>query len=103
MPSLASRGATSGPSPRLALRTFESLKPKPGLHPQHETHGPAARDRDLERDLDAAVDADRLTLRIGWGQVYDRPCSTARKVARALSNRGWTGAVTQCPSCPTVP
>lgn len=65
--------------------------------------GPAARDRDLERDLDAAVDADRLTLRIGWGQVYDRPCSTARKVARALSNRGWTGAVTQCPSCPTVP
>ena len=49
------------------------------------------RDNDLERDLDAAVDGDRLTLRVGWGQVFDRPCSTARKVARALAGRGWIG------------
>ncbi|GAB08817.1 hypothetical protein GOARA_021_00540 [Gordonia araii NBRC 100433] len=58
-----------------------------------------ARDRDLERDLDAAVSADRRTLRLGWGQVYGRPCSTARKVARMLQNLGWSGTPTSCPKC----
>ncbi|SFB90212.1 hypothetical protein SAMN04487968_102223 [Nocardioides terrae] len=51
--------------------------------------GSAARDRDLERDLDAAVDAGRTTIRIGWGQVFDRPCSTAAELGRLLQQRGW--------------
>lgn len=55
-----------------------------------------ARDRDLERDLDAAVGADRLTLRLGWGQVFGRPCSTAAKIGRVLRARGWTGTPAQC-------
>ncbi|KRB80570.1 hypothetical protein ASE01_03110 [Nocardioides sp. Root190] len=56
------------------------------------------RDRDLERDLDAALDgAD--TLRLGYGQVFDRPCSTAAKVGRVLQLRGWHGRTTPCPSC----
>lgn len=58
-----------------------------------------ARDRDLERDLDAAVGADRLTLRLGWGQVFGRPCSTAAKIGRVLRARGWTGTPASCRSC----
>ncbi len=34
------------------------------------------RDRDLDRDLDAAV-AQRTAVRLGYGQVVDRPCRTA--------------------------
>ncbi|MFW0784419.1 hypothetical protein AAFP35_07825 [Gordonia sp. CPCC 206044] len=64
--------------------------------------GAADRDVDMERDLDAAVDADRLTLRLGWGQVFDRACSTADKVGRALTARGWTGTPVRCPSCRAV-
>lgn len=59
----------------------------------------ASRDSDLERDLDAAVDAGRVTLRLGWGQVFDRPCSTAAKVGRLLQRRGWDGEVQTCPRC----
>lgn len=62
--------------------------------------GSAARDRDLERDLDAAAVVQRLTVRLGWGQVVDRPCSTAAKVGRILRRRGWTGTVGACPRCP---
>lgn len=65
--------------------------------------GPLARDRDLERDLDAAVGAHRRSLRLGWGQVFDRPCSTARKVAAVLSSGGWGGEVLRCPSFPPPP
>ncbi|WP_461665405.1 hypothetical protein [Gordonia sputi] len=36
-----------------------------------------------DRDLDAAVGAARLTLRLGWGQVCERPCTTARKIGAA--------------------
>lgn len=64
----------------------------------HES--PAARDRDLERDLDAAVGADSTTLRLGWGQVFTRPCLTARKVSTALAGRGWRGTSAPCPRCP---
>nr|WP_212763187.1 hypothetical protein [Gordonia araii] len=63
----------------------------------------AARDRDLERDLDAVVDLDRTTLRLGWGQVCGRPCSTAAKVARILRKRGWSGSFRRCPDCPDDP
>lgn len=55
-------------------------------------------DLDLDRDLDAAVDG-LLTVRIGWGQVFRRPCATAERVGRLLQARGWAGEVTRCPRC----
>lgn len=58
------------------------------------------RDRDLDRDLDSAADDDALTVRLGWGQVFDRPCSTAGAIARILQRRGWEGHPTMCPLCP---
>ena len=58
-----------------------------------------ARDADLERDLDARLSEGRETVRLGWGQVLDRPCQTARKLGRLLQARGWTGAPTTCPGC----
>ncbi|CUR57395.1 conserved hypothetical protein [metagenome] len=59
----------------------------------------SARDADLDRDLDAAVD--RLnTVRVGWGQVFARPCATAARIAVLLQARGWTGQIARCPDCP---
>ena len=56
-------------------------------------------DADLDRDLDAAVE--RLaTVRLGWGQVYGRPCGTAVRIGQLLSARGWLGRPTRCPDCP---
>ena len=60
----------------------------------------AARDRDLDRDLDAAVDG-RLTVRLGWGQVFGRSCETAARVGLLLEQRGWNGEVRPCPECAT--
>lgn len=57
-----------------------------------------ARDADLDRDLDAAIDG-QVTVRLGWGQVYRRPCRTARKVGLLLQQRGWRGEVLPCPDC----
>jgi hypothetical protein len=58
------------------------------------------RDRDLERDLDAAVDG-RHTVRLGWGQVFDRGCATAARVGSLLRTRGWPGHPHRCsPACP---
>lgn len=48
------------------------------------------RDRDLERDLDTATDG-RSTVRLGWGQVFERPCTTAAKVGRLLQLAGLVG------------
>lgn len=60
------------------------------------------RDRDLERDLDAAIDG-KGTTRLGWGQVFARPCHTAGKVARLLASGGWTGRPEPCgDSCPVL-
>ena len=57
------------------------------------------RDRDLDRDLDAAVDG-RSTVRLGWGQVFDRPCRTAGRIGRLLQQRGWDGVPLACgPQC----
>ena len=57
------------------------------------------RDRDLDRDLDTAV-LDGRTVRLGWGQVYDRPCRTAAAIGRLLQAGGWEGSPTPCsPSC----
>ena len=58
------------------------------------------RDRDLERDLETATTG-RRSVRLGWGQVYDRPCRTAALIARLLVLGGWEGAATPCsPTCP---
>lgn len=60
-------------------------------------------DGDLERDLDAAA-TDRMTVRLGWGQVFDRSCTTAFKLGRVFETHGWGGHAVPCPSCPpTLP
>lgn len=58
------------------------------------------RDIDLERDLDAAV-AGKDTVRLGWGQVFDRTCETTSKVAALHRLRGWAGVPSSCglPDC----
>lgn len=58
------------------------------------------RDADLERDLDAAVEG-KDTVRLGWGQVFDRSCQTASKVADLHRARGWSGVPHSCglPHC----
>ena len=58
-----------------------------------------ARDADLARDLEAAVAERRLTVRLGWGQVVDRPCLTARHVGALLRRQGWAGELRSCPLC----
>lgn len=61
-----------------------------------------ARDRDLERDLDAAVDR-RGSIRLGWGQVFDRPCATAAKLATVMRLHGLDVRPRSCgPDCPVV-
>lgn len=59
-----------------------------------------SRDRDLDRDLDTVVEG-RLTIRLGWGQVFGRGCQTAVRVGLLLQQRGWAGTATPCPSCGT--
>jgi hypothetical protein len=59
----------------------------------------AQRDRDFDRDLDAAVQG-LETRRLSWGQVYDRPCWTASRVDALLRRAGWTGHGRPCgPAC----
>lgn len=65
-------------------------------HAFHST--PRQRDRDLERDLDAALHG-QPTVRLGWAQVVGRPCATAAKVACLLRRRGWPGTAHPCPEC----
>lgn len=48
------------------------------------------RDRDFERDLDAAVGG-QGTVRLTWGQVVDRPCSTAAKLSLVFERAGLAG------------
>jgi hypothetical protein len=55
-------------------------------------------DRDLDRDLDAIV-AGRSTVRLGWGQVFRRPCRTAARVGLWLRAGGWSGSPTRCRRC----
>ena len=57
------------------------------------------RDRDLERDLDVAV-LGQARVRLGAGQVRDRPCRTAVKVAAFLSHHGVVATPRPCgPRC----
>lgn len=53
------------------------------------------RDRDLDRDLEAAVSG-ASTARLGWGQVFQRPCWTAERI-------GILAGVTALPCSPTSP
>ena len=63
----------------------------------HEELG--QKDDDLERDLALVVD-ERVSVRLGWGQVFRRSCRTAGRVARILQARGWDGEPTRCgPAC----
>lgn len=57
------------------------------------------RDRDLERDLDVFATA-RATARLGWGQVFDRPCLTAARLGAGFNRRGWTEHAHRCRRCP---
>ena len=57
------------------------------------------RAKDMERDLDAAVDG-RKSVRVSWAQSVDTPCTTAGKLGRLLQRRGWQGSVHPCgPDC----
>lgn len=56
------------------------------------------RDADHERDLDAAV-AGQGTVRLTWGQVVDRPCTTAAKLSVILERSGLAGGHPCSPAC----
>ncbi|MGW4096356.1 type IV toxin-antitoxin system AbiEi family antitoxin domain-containing protein [Mycobacterium sp. NPDC004974] len=57
------------------------------------------RDADFERDLNAAVDG-HSTVRLSYGQVFDRPCQTASKIAQVLQRHGLAVAGRPCgPRC----
>ncbi|GAA1934021.1 type IV toxin-antitoxin system AbiEi family antitoxin domain-containing protein [Nocardioides hwasunensis] len=56
------------------------------------------RDADHERDLDAAVTG-QDSVRLTWGQVVGRPCSTAAKVSAILESRGLRGGRRCGPGC----
>jgi hypothetical protein len=78
--------------------TYETLLVELDGRLFHDTAG--QRDRDMDRDLDAAVGG-RQTIRLGYGQVFDRPCLTALRVGVLLQKRGWSGSVRPCgPDCP---
>ncbi|OFB44733.1 hypothetical protein BA059_02075 [Mycolicibacterium sp. (ex Dasyatis americana)] len=47
----------------------------------------SARNKDFERDLDAAVEG-LSTVRLSYRQVFDRPCRTAAKVAQVMRRHG---------------
>lgn len=67
----------------------------------HES--PQAFDQDLGRDLATAAlrhGSDRVTLRVGWGQVLRDACSTAGHVGDVLRSKGWEGTLRRCPQCP---
>jgi very-short-patch-repair endonuclease len=67
-----------------------------GRHGHDSAEGRAC---DLQRDLDAA-EAGELTVRLGWAQVTQRPCETARQLAVILRARGWAGSLRPCgPDC----
>ena len=67
------------------------------FHGRNDQH-----DRDLDRDL-VLASRSRLGVRLGWGQVFDRPCVTAGRVAAVLRSRGWSGSPALCgPGCPAL-
>ncbi len=61
-----------------------------------------SRDADAERDLQARVDEDAVTVRLTYGLVLGSPCRTAWQLAALLRRRGWTGQPVRCPRCPAL-
>jgi hypothetical protein len=60
----------------------------------------AQRDADFERDLDAAVEG-KSTVRLSWGQVFDRPCTTSVKLVLFLRAGGICVSPSACAAgCP---
>jgi hypothetical protein len=53
------------------------------------------RDRDFDRDLDVAAEG-ASTVRLSYGQVFDRSCWTAVRIARVLRLYGWPGEPMAC-------
>lgn len=63
---------------------------------------PERRDADLERDLDSAA-AGKVTVRLGFRQVFGRPCATTAKVVSFLHRRGVEVDPHPCgPGCPVT-
>jgi hypothetical protein len=67
-----------------AYRTIVELDGRPF----HDTA--RLRDKDFDRDLDAAVDDEALTVRLTYGQVFRTGCVTADRIGRLLQRRGWS-------------
>jgi hypothetical protein len=62
-------------------------------------HPEADRWGDIGRD-NANLAAGLMTLRYGWADVTERPCSVAAQVGTVLRQRGWTGQLRRCgPTC----
>ena len=61
----------------------------------------SARHTDLERDLDAAVDG-HTSVRLGWAQVFERPCSTAAKLVAVMERLGVSVQAQPCGSACAV-
>ncbi|GAA5144184.1 hypothetical protein GCM10023340_11430 [Nocardioides marinquilinus] len=59
----------------------------------------AARDADLDRDLDSVAVDDVLTVRLSWGQCVERACATAHRLAVVMQRRGWRGRPRACQTC----
>lgn len=55
----------------------------------------AQRDADLDRDLVAAA-AGKDSVRLSYGQVFDRACWTAAHIGVLLTGRGWRGQGRRC-------
>jgi very-short-patch-repair endonuclease len=54
---------------------------------------------DLRRDRASAVEG-WLPVRVGWPDVGEQCCATARDLAAVLTSRGWTGQLRRCgPGC----
>lgn len=58
-------------------------------------HSGVAAGRDHRRDRDAAG-AGKVTLRVGYVDVVERPCELAVDIARTLWQRGWGGHPAMC-------
>ena len=61
-------------------------------------HQGVGRFRDMRRDNQFAL-VSWLTLRYGWFDVVERPCSVAAQVASVLRSRGWAGTPGRCSRC----
>jgi very-short-patch-repair endonuclease len=65
-------------------------------------HEGIGRFRDMDRDNRFAT-VGWVTLRYGWFDVVEHPCSVVRQVAAVLTARGWPGPLRRCPRCARLP